>query len=94
MNEKIKYFTAGIFIGISELLPGISGATVALMFGVYEKILTFLSKFKNLGKLKELNLMIPLLLGMVLGVISFSILLKDLYENHAYAFNIFIAIII
>jgi len=93
MNEKIKYFTAGIFIGISELLPGISGATVALMFGVYEKILTFLSKFKNLGKLKELNLMIPLLIGMVLGVISFSILLKDLYENHAYAFNIFIAIL-
>ena len=26
-------------------------------------------------------------------MISFSILLKDLYENHAYAFNIFIAIL-
>ena len=55
MKEKIRYFIAGIFIGLSELLPGISGATVALMFGVYEKILTFLSKFK------ELNLIIPLL---------------------------------
>ena len=28
MKEKIKYFVAGIFIGLSELLPGISGATV------------------------------------------------------------------
>jgi putative membrane protein len=55
MKEQIRYFIAGIFIGLSELLPGISGATVALMFGVYEKILTFLSKFK------ELNLIIPLL---------------------------------
>ena len=44
MKEKLRFFTAGIFIGVSELLPGISGATVALMFGVYEKILNFLSK--------------------------------------------------
>ena len=29
MKEKIRYFIAGIFIGLSELLPGISGATVA-----------------------------------------------------------------
>ena len=59
MKDKIRYFIAGVFIGLSELLPGISGATVALMFGVYEKILIFLSKFK------ELDLIIPLLLGMV-----------------------------
>ena len=58
MKEKIKYFFAGIFIGTSELLPGISGATVALMFGVYERILSFLSKFKNLTQFKEINLMI------------------------------------
>ena len=58
MKEKLRFFTAGIFIGVSELLPGISGATVALMFGVYEKILNFLSKFK------DLNLMIPLFVGM------------------------------
>ena len=69
MNEKIRYFIAGIFIGLSELLPGISGATVALMFGVYEKILNFLTKFKNL------NLMIPLLLGMISTVFLFSSLI-------------------
>ena len=79
MKEKIKYFVAGIFIGLSELLPGISGATVALMFGVYEKILAFLSKFKNLTQLKEINLMIPLLLGMILGIFTFSWLIESLY---------------
>ena len=93
MKEKIKYFVAGIFIGLSELLPGISGATVALMFGVYEKILAFLSKFKNLTQLKEINLMIPLLLGMILGIFTFSWLIESLYENHAYSFNTFIAIL-
>ena len=55
MKDQIRYFIAGIFIGISELLPGISGATVALMFGVYERILIFLTQ------LKGVNLIIPLL---------------------------------
>ena len=87
MNEKIRYFTAGIFIGLSELLPGISGATVALMFGVYEKLLDFLRKFKNL------NLIFPLLLGMILSVFAFSSLINFLYESYTNIFNTFIALL-
>ena len=87
MKEQIRYFIAGIFIGISELLPGISGATVALMFGVYEKLLTFLTQ------LKGFNLIIPLLVGMVLSVFLFSSLINYLYENFTYIFNFLIAIL-
>ena len=87
MNEKIRYFIAGIFIGLSELLPGISGATVALMFGVYEKLLTFLRKFK------EFNLIIPLLLGMILSVFVFSSLINFLYENFTNLFNLLISLL-
>ena len=87
MNEKIRYFIAGIFIGLSELLPGISGATVALMFGVYERILTFLRKFK------EFNLIIPLLLGMILSVFVFSSLINFLYENFTNLFNLLISLL-
>ena len=87
MKEKIRYFIAGIFIGLSELLPGISGATVALMFGVYEKLLEFLRKFKNF------NLILPLLFGMILSVFAFSSLINFLYETHTNTFNIFIALI-
>ena len=75
MKDQIRYFIAGIFIGISELLPGISGATVALMFGVYERILAFLTQ------LKGVNLIIPLFIGMVLSVFLFSSLVNYLYEN-------------
>ena len=87
MKEQIRYFIAGIFIGISELLPGISGATVALMFGVYEKLLTFLTQ------LKGFNLIIPLLVGMVLSVFLFSSLINYLYENFTDIFNFLIAIL-
>ena len=87
MNEKIRYFTAGMFIGLSELLPGISGATVALMFGVYEKLLDFLRKFENL------NLISPLIFGMILSVFLFSSLIDFLYESYTNIFNIFIALL-
>ena len=87
MKEKIKYFIAGIFIGLSELLPGISGATLALMFGVYEKLIDFLRKFNNV------NLILPLLIGMILSVFSFSSLIDFLYKNYTYIFNIFIALL-
>ena len=87
MKEKLRFFIAGIFIGVSELLPGISGATVALMFGVYEKILNFLSKFKYL------NLMIPLFVGMLFSVFVFSSIINFLYENYTNAFNLFIGIL-
>ena len=86
MKEKLRFFMAGIFIGVSELLPGISGATVALMFGVYEKILNFLSKFK------DLNLMIPLFVGMLFSIFVFSSIINFLYENYTNAFNLFIGI--
>ena len=87
MKEKIKYFIAGIFIGLSELLPGISGATIALMFGVYEKLIDFLRKFNNV------NLILPLLIGMILSVFSFSSLIDFLYKNYTNIFNIFIALL-
>ena len=87
MKERIRYFIAGVFIGISELLPGISGATVALMFGVYERIMIFLSKFKGF------NLIIPLLIGMVSSVLVFSSLINYFYENFTNIFNVFIAIL-
>ena len=87
MKEKIRYFIAGIFIGLSELLPGISGATLALMFGVYEKLIDFLRKFNNV------NLILPLLIGMILSVFSFSSLIDFLYKNYTHIFNILITLL-
>ena len=87
MNEKLRYFIAGIFIGLSELLPGISGATVALMFGVYKELISFLTN------LKGFELIIPLIIGMGISVVSFSSLIHFLYENYESIFMMAIAVI-
>ena len=87
MNIRLRFLLAGFCMGIVELLPGISGATVALMFGIYKKLIESISKFK------DLDLLIPLLLGMAISVFSFSNLIKFLYENHTNLFELFISIL-
>ena len=54
MNIRLRFLLAGFCIGLAELLPGISGATVALMFGIYKKLIECISK------LKDLDLLIPI----------------------------------
>ena len=88
MNEKLRFFIAGIFIGLSELLPGISGATVALMFGVYKKLISFLTN------LKGFEFIIPLIIGMGVSVVSFSSLIHFLYENYESIFMIATAVVL
>ena len=87
MKVKARYFFAGLFIGLAELLPGISGATVALMFGVYEKLLSFINK------LEGFNIIIPLIIGMIISVIGFSNVIAFLFENFESSFNLAIGVL-
>ena len=34
MNERLRFVVAGFFVGLAEILPGISGSTVAIAFNV------------------------------------------------------------
>jgi uncharacterized membrane protein len=46
MSERLRFIISGFFVGLAELLPGISGSTVAIAFNVYEKFILFLSNLK------------------------------------------------
>ena len=46
MNDQIRYSLAGFCMGIAELIPGISGATVAVIFKIYPNLMTILSNLR------------------------------------------------
>ena len=73
-KTRLHLFLAGSGIGIANLIPGISGATIALFFGLYEKLLDSLSAIiKNPKSLStQLSFLLPILLGASLGIASFS----------------------
>jgi putative membrane protein len=46
-NDILLNFFRGIMIGIADLFPGISGGTIALIMGVYERLMKVLSSFNR-----------------------------------------------
>ena len=102
MNEKLKFFLAGFFIGIAELLPGISGSTVAVAFGIYNKIIKILSNiriknisgnFSDISSIFRLDLLFLLVSSMLVTVILFSKIVLYFYTNYNDLFEIFLALI-
>ena len=81
MKNQIKYSLAGFCMGVAELIPGISGSTVAVIFKIYPNLMTILSQLRlknltlNLRSLSEtfqLNLSVPLIFSMIIAVILSS----------------------
>lgn len=99
MNVKnhINIFIKGLIIGAVEIIPGVSGGTMALILGIYEKLILSISKidlifFKNLvtGKFKQAwfhtdgNFLFFLILGMSIAVISLASLIDFLKNYHPF----------
>lgn len=71
-----KSFILGIFLGLGVIIPGISGSTIAIIFGLYAQLLfafgNILKKFKNC-----VRFLLPIFLGMIVGVAVGFYLLKN-----------------
>ena len=102
MNERLRFFVSGFFIGIAELLPGISGSTVAVAFGIYTKIIKILSNiriknisgnFSDISSIFRLDLLFLLISSMLVTVILFSKIVLYFYTNYNDLFENFLATI-
>lgn len=59
----------GVAIGMAFIIPGFSGGSIAAMLGIYEKLVGAIADlFKNFKK--SLLTLLPIALGMALGVIA------------------------
>lgn len=43
MNKWIKIYFSGVFMGAADIVPGVSGGTIAFILGVYERLISALS---------------------------------------------------
>ena len=102
MTERLRFVIAGFFVGLAELLPGISGSSVAIAFKVYEKFILFLSNlkisnfsftFKKLNQVFFLDLIVPFFIAMAISVIFASKFILFLYSEYTNGFLIFLSIL-
>jgi len=69
--DWILRLVKGMFIGSGFILPGVSGGALAAVFGIYERMISFLANLKKDFK-KNLAFFLPVALGMAAGVFLLS----------------------
>ncbi len=88
MFSIIRFILIGIVIGMANVIPGVSGGTLAVVFNVYDQFLEAITF--NLKKIwGNKKFVFPILGGMALGVLIFSKLISLLYSNFPFQTNCF-----
>lgn len=88
MLESIKLFFVGIILGVANIIPGVSGGTLAVVFNIYDRIIGLISL--NIKKIfSEWKFILPIGLGMCAGIIGFSKVITFLFENYPMQTNLF-----
>ena len=78
--KSIILFIKGFIMGIANIIPGVSGGTLAIILGIYEEFIGALSHFfKNFKK--NLIFLIPVALGILASIASMSNVI-DYSLNH------------
>jgi putative membrane protein len=98
MNRKVKDYIViglkGMAMGAADVVPGVSGGTIAFISGIYEELLGSISNV-NLGLFKTLknegfkiawkqlngNFLLSLFIGIFISILSLAKAIKYLLEN-------------
>ena len=93
-QQNIALLLKGMAMGVAELVPGVSGGTIAFVAGIYEEFISSLNQinlktlklwrtdgFLNFWKQLNGNFLAVLLVGMLLSIFSFSKIIGWLLEN-------------
>lgn len=79
--KTIQNIAKGFLIGIGSIAPGVSGGSIAVIFGIYDKLTDAIAHFYR-GFKEKIKFLWPLLVGGILGVLLFSNIIQYLFDNY------------
>ena len=86
--ENLLLILKGFILGIANIIPGVSGGTLAMTMGIYEDIIKSISSILKTPK-KSLKLLLYLGIGAALSILILSKLLNYTLTNYAFATTLF-----
>ena len=94
MKSFLYRVLCGFCLGISVFAPGISGSIMAIIMGIYDKLLDIVSNpFKNFKK--NFVFLLPLGIGAAISLVLFILVFSYLFETYEKAvFMLFIGLIV
>ena len=97
MKKKMKpsLILKGMAMGAANVIPGVSGGTIALITGIYEELINSIKSFdlhalklllhfkwKEFAEYTNLYFLLQVFLGLVLAIFSLAKLFKYLFEHY------------
>lgn len=80
MKDKLILTIKGFIFGIANIIPGVSGGTLAITLGIYEELISTISHlFSNLKK--NLSFIIPIGIGAIISILTMSKLINYSLEK-------------
>lgn len=88
MKEKLTLVIKGFLIGVANIIPGVSGGTLAITLGIYEKLIGAISHFfKNLKE--NIKFIIPIGIGAFLSILLLSRVISFCLDKYTLATILF-----
>lgn len=90
----IKMILKGVMMGIANIIPGVSGGTMAVSMGIYDKMIHaathLFSEFK-----KSMKVLLPIILGAAIGIVVLARVIEFMFARVPFQTNLlFIGLII
>ena len=95
MKEYFNYFFKGVAVGVANIIPGVSGGTIALIIGIFERLinaikafdltaakLLFAGKWKAFAEKTDFYFLITLFVGIALAIISLARVFDYLFRDY------------
>lgn len=82
----IRVIIAGIAMGIANVIPGVSGGSMLVIFRIYDQLMDILANFFKFSKEKQVEsatFCILLALGLIVGIVGFANIIL-FFLNHMY----------
>lgn len=96
LREYVTLFCKALLMGMADLIPGVSGGTVAFVTGIYEDLLDAISsinkdvlskllqfKFKEVLQTVHLRFLVTLFSGILLAIFSLATLMHYFMTSHS-----------
>jgi len=95
ITQDLKHCSCGFLMGTADIVPGVSGGTMALIVGVYERLITAISRtdirfvrhlmagqFRDAAERIDLRFLSALGCGILVGAGGLASVMKSLLTDH------------
>lgn len=85
--QYIKLVLCGIVFGVANVIPGVSGGTMLVVFGIYDQLTEAISGVKAI--IKNIVFLLFFGVGAGVGILGFAKLIKFLFDNYGVQTNMY-----